>query len=72
MTYWGRGAVPKEATKMLQLYVRFTNWLRREEGQDLIEYALLAFLIAVALVALLPLVATQLSKVFSQVISALS
>jgi Flp pilus assembly pilin Flp len=57
---------------MLQLYVRFTNWLRREEGQDLIEYALLAFLISVALIAVLILVAPQIRDVFCSVISALS
>ena len=35
---------------MLNLYLRVHNWLRREEGQDLAEYALLIGLIALALV----------------------
>jgi Flp pilus assembly pilin Flp len=56
----------------LELYVRFTNWLRREEGQDLIEYALLAALIAVALVLILPGVASALASIFRQIISVLS
>jgi pilus assembly protein Flp/PilA len=57
---------------MLYLYVRLTNWLRREEGQDLIEYALLAFLISVAVIAVLALVAPRIRAVFSAVVSALS
>jgi pilus assembly protein Flp/PilA len=56
---------------MLQLYVRFTNWLRSEQGQDLIEYALLAALIAIALILVLPAVAEALSSIFSTIISAL-
>jgi pilus assembly protein Flp/PilA len=56
---------------MLQLYVRFTNWLRSEQGQDLIEYALLAALIAIALILVLPAVAEALSTIFSTIISAL-
>ena len=32
---------------MLYLYLRIWNWVKREEGQDLVEYALLMGLIAV-------------------------
>ncbi len=53
---------------MKNLVARF---VREEEGQDLIEYALLAALIAVALVATLPLVATAIDGVFQDVITAL-
>ena len=35
---------------MLKHYLRIHNWLAREEGQDLAEYALLIGLIALALV----------------------
>ena len=38
-----------------------------ESGQDLIEYALLALLIALAAVAVLPRVGTDVSKEFSKV-----
>ena len=54
---------------MKNLFVRF---VREEEGQDLIEYALLAALIAVALAGTLPLVATAIDDVFQAVIGALA
>ena len=46
--------------------------LEAEEGQDLIEYALLAFLISVALATVLPGVATAITNVFNDVVTALS
>ena len=36
---------------MLYLYLQIKNWLEREEGQDLAEYALLIGLIALVAVA---------------------
>jgi len=48
------------------------RFIRGEEGQDLIEYALLAALIAVALIATLQAVATGSTNIFSQVTTALA
>jgi len=45
---------------------------KEESGQDLIEYALLALLIALAAVAILPTVGTDVSKEFSKVASQLT
>jgi pilus assembly protein Flp/PilA len=42
-----------------------------EKGEDMIEYALLAVLIAIALIAFLPNVATAIQAVFQRVIDAL-
>jgi Flp pilus assembly pilin Flp len=56
---------------MRTVYRCIVAWLADEQGQDLMEYGLLAVLIGVALVALLPLVASQLSRLFSQVVSAI-
>jgi Flp pilus assembly pilin Flp len=53
------------------VYRCIVAWLADEKGQDLMEYGLLAVLIGVALVAMLPLVASQLSRIFSQIISAI-
>ena len=48
----------------------FLRKLQTEEsGQDLIEYALLALLIALAAVAILPTVGSDVSKEFSKVAS---
>jgi pilus assembly protein Flp/PilA len=43
------------------------NLHKEESGQDLIEYALLALLIALAAVAILPTVGSDVSKEFSKV-----
>ena len=40
---------------------------RREDGQGLVEYALIILLIALVLIAVLGLLGTQLSGVFEQV-----
>jgi pilus assembly protein Flp/PilA len=45
--------------------------LREDHGQDLIEYALLAALIAVACVAAFNTLATKLNTVFASVTAAL-
>lgn len=50
----------------------FKQFIKREEGQDLIEYALLAALISVVLAAILPNVATAITTVFNNVIGALT
>ena len=47
-------------------------FLPREEGQGLVEYALILVLVAIAVIALLALLGTQVQKVFSQITSALA
>jgi pilus assembly protein Flp/PilA len=42
------------------------------EGQDLIEYALMAGFVAVAAGAIMPGVATSISTIFSEVVSTLT
>jgi pilus assembly protein Flp/PilA len=55
------------STFVNQLYLGVQNLVGREDGQDLIEYALLAALIAVACVASLGSLATAIQGVFSTV-----
>ena len=45
---------------------------RREEGQDMIEYALLAALISIVAIALILLVGPYLDNLFRDVINALN
>jgi len=45
---------------------------RDEQGQDLIEYALMAGFVAVAAGAIMPNVASSISTIFSQVSSVLT
>jgi Flp pilus assembly pilin Flp len=53
----------------VKLYVKSQELLSREEGQDLVEYALIAALISVALAATLPKLATAIEGTFTSVIS---
>lgn len=48
------------------------RFIREEEGQDLIEYALLAALIAVALIATLRTISNSTSGIFAEVTAALA
>ena len=45
----------------------FNRFVREEEGQDLIEYSLLAALIAVACIAAMKALATSINGIFSKI-----
>jgi Flp pilus assembly pilin Flp len=51
----------------LKLYVKFQNLTNSERGQDLVEYALLCSLIALALITSIKTVATAVNNVFSNI-----
>jgi pilus assembly protein Flp/PilA len=53
------------------MYVKMQNLMKHEEGQDLIEYALVAALIAVATIASMQKVASAMNIIFSQVATTL-
>jgi Flp pilus assembly pilin Flp len=52
---------------MLYLYFRIKNWLEREEGQDLAEYALLIGLIAIAAVAAVEILGGGIQDTFTAI-----
>ncbi len=55
-----------------QLMVMYQNLLApREEGQGLVEYALILVLVAIVVIAILTLLGDQVSTVFSQITSGL-
>ena len=54
---------------MLYLYLQIKNWLEREEGQDLAEYALLIGLIALVAVAGVTLLGEGVSTVMGTIAS---
>jgi pilus assembly protein Flp/PilA len=56
----------------LSLYVRLQNLMTREEGQDLVEYALLVALIALAAITGVSKVATAVNTVFSNISTSLA
>jgi pilus assembly protein Flp/PilA len=57
---------------ILKLYVKFQNLMNREEGQDLVEYALLVSLIALAAITAVGYVSTAVNKVFTNISTSLA
>ncbi len=57
---------------MLELYVRIMNWLQSEEGQDLVEYALLMGLIALVCILAITLGGSAVSTIWSKIQSGLT
>jgi len=86
MARWMQGYErPAEAGKMnsqrgtermnnlfLALYVKLQNLMNREEGQDLVEYALLVCLIALAAITGVSKVATAVTTVFTNISTSLA
>jgi pilus assembly protein Flp/PilA len=56
----------------LAMYVMLQNLMNREEGQDLVEYALLVCLIALAAITGVNKVATAVTTVFTNISSSLA
>jgi len=52
---------------LLKLYVMFQDLMNREEGQDLVEYALIIALVSIALVVSLNGLTTAISAVFTSI-----
>ncbi|MFC1959695.1 pilus assembly protein [Chloroflexota bacterium] len=47
-------------------------YLPREEGQGLVEYALILVLVAVVVIIILTLLGPQIGNIFSQIVNGLS
>jgi pilus assembly protein Flp/PilA len=54
-------------TMFLKLYVKFENLMSREEGQDLVEYALVVALIALGATASMQSLAGSISSAFTSI-----
>ncbi|MGA3080934.1 MAG: Flp family type IVb pilin [Terracidiphilus sp.] len=54
-------------TMLLKLYVKFQDLANREEGQDLVEYALLVALIALGATASMKVLAGAISTEFTTI-----
>ena len=66
------GAANRKSQREGMMKNLIQRFIREEEGQDLIEYALLAALIAVALIATLKTVAGNVTNIFTEVTGALA
>lgn len=56
---------------LLNGYVKFQNLASSEDGQDLVEYALLLSLVALAMIASLNNLATTINKTFNNISTSL-
>ncbi len=52
---------------LLKLYIKLQALIMQEDGQDLVEYALVAGLITVGAVASIKVIGTEVSTLFSNV-----
>jgi pilus assembly protein Flp/PilA len=59
-------------TMLLKLYVKFQDLKNREEGQDLIEYALLAGLIALGATAAITSIGGSVGTIFNKLQTAMT
>jgi pilus assembly protein Flp/PilA len=59
-------------TMLLKLYVKFQDLASREEGQDLVEYALVVALVAFGATAGMKALGSGISTAFSSISSTLS
>jgi len=59
-------------TMMLKMYLKFQALKNGEEGQDLVEYALLVSLIALAAITGVGEVTTAVTKVFTNISNSLA
>jgi pilus assembly protein Flp/PilA len=57
-------------TMLLKLYVSFQNLINREEGQDLVEYALVVAIIALGATATMKGLAQVISSSFGSISTA--
>jgi pilus assembly protein Flp/PilA len=57
---------------LLKLHLKFQDLMNHEEGQDLVEYALLVSLVALGCIASVGYVATAIKTVFSNISTSLA
>jgi pilus assembly protein Flp/PilA len=62
----------EETNMMLSMITRLQSIVRREEGQDLLEYALLVALIALVAVAAVTAAGQSVSQIFGSIAAALA
>lgn len=59
-------------TMLLKMYVKAQDLMNREEGQDLVEYALLVALISLAAITTVGGIATKIDSIFQSISNTLA
>lgn len=57
---------------LAKLYLRLQDLLHREEGQGMVEYALILVLIAIVVIVIVTVVGQQVNNVFSNISNGLA
>ena len=57
--------------RMMQCYIKVQNLMAREDGQDLVEYALVASLLSLAATAAMGTLATSINGAFTAIATTL-
>ena len=57
--------------QMLNLYMKLRSLTTRQEGQGLVEYALILVLVSIVVIVILLTMGNQIKNVFSNVVAAL-
>jgi pilus assembly protein Flp/PilA len=74
-SYWVKvpGVLKKEvkSQKMLNLYWKLRSLTTRQEGQGMVEYALILVLVSIVVIVILLTMGNQIKNVFSNVVAAL-
>jgi pilus assembly protein Flp/PilA len=67
------GLIEKEVKshKMLNLYWKLRSLTTRQEGQGMVEYALILVLVSIVVIVILLTMGNQIKNVFSNVVAAL-
>jgi len=59
-------------TLFLKMYIKYQDLINREEGQDMVEYALVVALIALGATATMQAFASEINTVFTNLTSQLN
>jgi pilus assembly protein Flp/PilA len=60
-----------ENAEMLSLYMKLRSLTTRQEGQGMVEYALILVLVSIVVIVILLTMGNQIKNVFSNVVAAL-
>jgi pilus assembly protein Flp/PilA len=52
---------------LLKMYIKFQDLMHNDEGQDLVEYALVIAIVAIGAVTVLPALSTKINSVFTTI-----
>jgi pilus assembly protein Flp/PilA len=58
---------PTMNNALLKMYIKFQDLMNREDGQDLVEYALVIAIVAIGAVTVLPALSTKINSVFTTI-----